>query len=99
MDRDMLGLCHQPSGSIADASGKIAAGVENLRVGSAQHRLAHLLDNRVQPVLHHRRGDRIDMSFHHDIVTELGWSIRQHMHYGHYCVGVVGLTCGRRDVH
>ena len=73
MDRDMLSLRHQPSGSIADACRKIAAGVENLGVGGTQHRLAHLLDNRVQPVLHHRRGDPIDMSFHAAIVTELGW--------------------------
>ena len=60
MDRHMLGLRDQPPAQVADRGGEVAAGIEDLRIGGAQHRLAHLLDDGVQPVLHDRDGHRID---------------------------------------
>ena len=60
MDRHMLGLRDQPAVEVADRGGEIAAGIEDLRIRGAQHRLAHLLDDGVQPVLHDRDGHRID---------------------------------------
>ena len=45
------------------AGREIAARVEDLRIGGAQHRLAHLLDDRVQAMLDDRYGDGIDGGF------------------------------------
>jgi hypothetical protein len=45
---------------VADRAREVAAGIEDLRVGGAQHRLAHLLDDGVQPVLDHRGDDGIE---------------------------------------
>ena len=71
MDRDVFGLGHQPSGGIADPRRKIAARIEDLGVGCPQHRLAHLLDDGMEPVLNHGHGNRIEMSPHGVIVMEL----------------------------
>ncbi len=60
MDRHMLGLGDEAAVEIADAGREIAAGVEDLRVGGAQHRLAHLLDDGEEAMLDDRDGDRID---------------------------------------
>ncbi len=60
MDRHVLGLRDQPPVEIADRGREIAARIEDLRIGGAQHRLAHLLDDREQPMLHDRDDDRID---------------------------------------
>ena len=60
MDRHVLGLRDQPAVEVADRGREVAARIEDLRIGGAQHRLAHLLDDREQPVLHDRDDDRID---------------------------------------
>ena len=60
MDRHMLGLGDQPSVRIAQRGREVAARVEDLRVGRAQHGLAHLLDDGAKAVLDHRDGDRVD---------------------------------------
>ena len=60
MDRHVLGLRDQPAVEIADRGREIAARIEDLRIGGAQHRLAHLLDDRQQTMLDHRGDDRID---------------------------------------
>ena len=60
MDRHMLRLGDQPPVEIADRGREIAARIENLRIGGAQHRLAHLGDDRQQPMLDHRDDDRVD---------------------------------------
>ena len=73
VDRHVLGLRDQPPVGIADRGREVAARVEDLRVGGAQHRLAHLLDDGVQPVLDHRDGDRIDAAaqgFSHDFLPD-----------------------------
>ena len=64
MDRHVLGLGDQPAVGVADRGREIAARVEDLRVGGAQHRLAHLLDDGAQAMLDHRDGDRIDGGVH-----------------------------------
>ncbi len=51
MDRDVVGLRDQPRLHVADRQRKVAAGVENLRIGGAQHGLAHLGHDRAQPML------------------------------------------------
>ena len=64
MDRDMLRLRNQPAVAIADGGGEVARRVENLRIGGAQHRLAHLLDDGRQPVADHGDGDRVEIARH-----------------------------------
>src|SRR5437762_3667378 len=60
VDRHVLGLGHQARLVVADGRGEVAAGVEDLRVGGAQHRLAHLLHDRLEPMGKHRHRDGID---------------------------------------
>ena len=60
MDRHMLGLGDQPAVEVADRGREVAARIEDLRIGGAQHRLAHLLDDRQQAMLDDRDDDRID---------------------------------------
>ncbi len=60
MDRHVLGLGDQPAVEVTDRGREIAARIEDLRIGGAQHRLAHLLDDREQAMLDDRDGDRID---------------------------------------
>ena len=56
----VLGLGDEAARGVADAGREIAAGIQDLRIGRAQHGLAHLLDDGVQAVLHDRDGDRVD---------------------------------------
>ena len=51
MHRNVLRLRHEPDVRITDRGGEVAAGVEDLAVGGAQHRLSHFLDDGGQPVL------------------------------------------------
>ena len=60
MDRHVLGLGDQAPVEVADGGREVAARIQDLRVGGAQHRLAHLLDDGVQAMLNDRDGDRID---------------------------------------
>ena len=60
VDRHVLRLGDQAAVDVADRRGEVAARIEDLRVGRAQHRLAHLLDDGMQPVLHHRNGHGVD---------------------------------------
>ena len=60
MDRHMLGLSNQAAVEIADRAGEIAARIEDLRIGGAQHRLSHLLHDGMQPMLDHRGDDGIE---------------------------------------
>ena len=46
MDRHVLGLRDQPAVEIADRGREVAARIEDLRIGGAQHRLAHLFNDR-----------------------------------------------------
>ena len=59
MHRNMVRLCHQPAPRIDQRDGEIPRGVQDLRVGGAQHRLSHFLGDGVQPVLQHGDGDRV----------------------------------------
>ena len=61
---NMLSLRDQPPIGIAKRHREVAATVEDLRIGSAQHRLAHFLDDARQSVLDDRRSDRIDFDCH-----------------------------------
>jgi hypothetical protein len=64
VDGHMLGLGDQPPVGIAQRRREIPARVQDLRVGGAQHGLAHLLDDGAKAVLDHRHGDRIDGRAH-----------------------------------
>ena len=64
MDRHMLGLRDQATLGVAQRGREIAARVQDLRVGGAQHRLAHLLDDGAKSMLDHGDGDRIDGKAH-----------------------------------
>ena len=55
---------YAPSVTVGDRGGEVAARVEDLGVGGAQHRLAHLLDDGLEAVLHHGHGDGIDAIAH-----------------------------------
>ena len=61
VDRHVLGLRDQAALGIADGGREIAARVDDLGVRGAQHRLAHLLGDRVQAMLDHGDRDRIDL--------------------------------------
>ena len=60
VDRHVLGLGDQAALGVGQRGREVAARVDDLRVGGAQHRLAHLLGDRVQAVLDHRDRDRVD---------------------------------------
>jgi hypothetical protein len=60
VNRDVVRLRHQPAVLVADRHGEVAAGVEDLRVGGAQHRFAHLGDNGGQAMLDDGAGNRVD---------------------------------------
>src|SRR5215813_5457487 len=60
VDRHVLGLSGEPALAVEDGGGEIAARVGDLRVGGAQHRLAHLLHDGFEPMLDHRDGDAIE---------------------------------------
>ena len=64
VDRDVIGLRDQPALHVADRQREIAAGIEDLRIGGAQHRLAHLGHDRAQPMLDDGTRDGIDGSGH-----------------------------------
>ena len=60
VDRHVLGLGDEPRLAVADRGGEVTAGVEDLRVRRAQHRLAHLLDDGGEAMRQDRDGDRIE---------------------------------------
>src|ERR1700757_1674265 len=64
MDRHMLSLRYQRAVEIADRRRKIAARIEDLRIGGAKHRFAHLFDDRQQAMLDDRGDDRVDRDGH-----------------------------------
>ena len=66
MHRNMLRLGHQPAAVVADGGGEVARGVQDLRIGGAQHRLAHLLDDGRQAVADDGNGDRVRRGGHRD---------------------------------
>jgi hypothetical protein len=51
VDRHVLGLGDQARAGVAHGRGEVAAGVEDLGVGRSEHRLAHLLDNRLESMV------------------------------------------------
>ena len=59
VDRNVLGLSHQPPRSIGERGREIAARIQDLGVGGSEHRLAHLRDDGDQAMLHDRDGDPI----------------------------------------
>ena len=60
MDRDVIGLGNQTAAIVANGDREIAARVQDLGIGGAQHRLAHLGGNRAQPVPDHGLRDRVE---------------------------------------
>ncbi len=60
MHGDVVGLRDQPRLRVADRQREIAAGVQDLRVGRAQHRFAHLGDDGAEAMLDDGAGDGID---------------------------------------
>jgi len=64
MDRNVFGLRDQPSARVADRERKIAAGIEDLRIGGAKHGLAHLRHDRAEPVLNDGSCDGIYFGSH-----------------------------------
>ena len=59
MHRDVVGLRDQPALRVDQGDREVARGVEDLRVGGAEHRLAHFLGDGGEAGLQHRHGDRI----------------------------------------
>ena len=64
VNRKMIGLRDQASADVADRQRKIAAGIEDLRIGGAKHRFAHLFYDRTEPMLDDGARDRIDLGGH-----------------------------------
>ena len=64
VDRHVLRLGDEPALGVAEGGGEVTARVEDLRVRGAEHRLAHLLHDGLEPVLDDRDGDRIDALTH-----------------------------------
>ena len=71
MDRKMIGLRDQPATRVTDRQRKVATGIEYLGVGGAKHRLAHLLDNRTEPMLNDGSRDGINPGEHSCLVVEV----------------------------
>src|SRR3954462_7761405 len=64
MDRQMIGLRDQARIGVADRQRKIAAGIEDLRIGGAKHGFAHLFHNRTEAMLDDGTRDGIDLGGH-----------------------------------
>ena len=64
MNRKVIGLRDQTPAGVADRQREIAAGIEDLRIGGAKHRFAHLLYDRTEPVLDDGARDGIDLGGH-----------------------------------
>ena len=64
MNRQVIGLRDQAGVGVADRQRKIAAGIEDLRIGGAKHGLAHLLHDRTEAVLDDGARDGIDLGGH-----------------------------------
>jgi hypothetical protein len=60
VDGHVLGLRRQASFAVEDRRGEIPARVEDLRVGGAEHGLAHLLHDGLEAVLDDRDGDAVE---------------------------------------
>ena len=61
VDRHVLGLSDQPALGVGECGREVPARVDDLGVGGAEHRLAHLLGDRMQAVLDDRDRDRVDV--------------------------------------
>jgi hypothetical protein len=59
MDGHVLGLSDQPAVEPANRGREVTARIEDLRIGGAKHRLAHLFDDCQQTMLNDRCDDRI----------------------------------------
>ena len=84
VDRHVLGLGDQAPFGVAQRGREIAARVDDLRVRGAQHRLAHLLGDRMQPVADHRDRDRVDAVLRvrrHNRVPGSSWTGARRMQY------------------
>ena len=64
MHRDVIGLRDQARIPVANRQREIPARIQYLRIGGAQHRLAHLLDDGAEAVLHDGSRDGIDLGGH-----------------------------------
>jgi hypothetical protein len=62
VNRDVIGLRDQAAACVADRQRKVAAGIEDLRIGSAKHSFAHFPHDRRQTMLDDGTGDGIDHS-------------------------------------
>ena len=69
MNRKVIGLRDQAGAGVADRQREIAAGIEDLRIGGAKHRLAHLLHDRTEPVLDDGARDGIDLGGHSSLLA------------------------------
>src|SRR5215510_8075714 len=65
VDGHVLGLGREASFAVEDRRGEIPARVEDLRVGGAEHGLAHLLDDGLEAVLDDRDGDAVESHVGH----------------------------------
>ena len=70
MHRDVIGLRDQATAGVADAERKIAAGIEDLRIGGAKHGFAHFLHDRAETMLDDGSRDGIDLGGHALLLTE-----------------------------
>ena len=73
MHRQMIGLRDQAGARVANPQRKVAAGIEDLRIGGAKHGLAHLLHDRTQPMLDDGPCDGIDLGGHSCLVVLLNY--------------------------
>src|SRR5229473_413534 len=64
MHRDMIGLRDQATPCVANAKRKIAAGIEDLRIGGAKHGFAYFLHDRAETMLNDGSRDGIDLGGH-----------------------------------
>src|SRR6266699_2809638 len=70
MNRDVIGLRDQAAACVANCERKVAAGIEDLRIGGAKHGLAHLLHDRTEAVLNDRTCNGIDFCGHSRLVPD-----------------------------
>ena len=61
MDRDAVGLADQGAARVGDEAGEIVALAEDRRARGARHHPAHLVRDVVEPVLHQRERDGIEV--------------------------------------
>ena len=98
VDRHMLRLRDQATLGIAQRGREIAAGVQDLRVGRAQHGLAHLLDDGAKSMLDHGDGDRINGKAHAETRPGRGRAAVRHSEGHQECIAPLVSVNTRGDL-